>query len=166
MAKKRSHKELGYEFRYALETDFEKAGSILREHPFLIDFPVYGESESALHFYSTENQHAIVEWLIEHRANPNGIDQDSFPLHDASLLGHFAVCKTLLAAGANPNLKDSVGETALHQASRNGHIEIIRLLLDSGADPSISEMCDELPEDYALPRKADEIRALFRQHLD
>lgn len=55
-------------------------------------------------------------------------------------------------------------ETALHKASSSGRLEILDLLLTSGVDPTIKEMCEELPVDQALPRKLEEIGAVFKRH--
>ena len=164
MPQKTSSQENAYEFRLALASDLTQAGIVLKKHPELIDHPVYGDSESALHFYSTENQTSIVKWLLDNGANPNGIAEDDFPLHCAAQLGHISICQVLLQAEANPNLVDYIGETALHKASSGGHIEIIELLLKSGADPTIREMCDELPIDQASHRKLEEIKAIFKKH--
>ncbi|MEO1368160.1 MAG: ankyrin repeat domain-containing protein [Acidobacteriota bacterium] len=164
MPKKQNMKDIGYAFRHALTTDRDEAGRLLKDHPELIDYPVFGDSESALHFFAVESQVEIVRWLLSHRANPDGIAEDDSPLHGAAQLGHEAVCRDLLAAGADPNRVDSLGETALHKASAYGYTAIIQLLLDSGADPSIPEMFGELPVDQALPRKRDEVRAVFDRH--
>ena len=164
MPKKPSMKENAYAFRHALTTDRDEAARLLKVHPELIDYPVFGESESALHFFAVENQVEIVRWLLSHRANPNGIAEDDSPLHGAAQLGHEAVCRDLLEAGADPNRVDSLEETALHKASTGGYTAVIQLLLDSGADPEITEMCGELPVDQALPRKRDEVHAVFDRH--
>jgi ankyrin repeat protein len=42
----------------------------------------------------------------------------------------------LLAQGADVNLQDADGDTALHGAAQNGNVEIITLLLDKGANPN------------------------------
>ncbi len=156
--------EEAYDFRSALANDLSKASSMLQKNPDLLNQPVYGSSESALHFYSTENQIDIVKWLLDRGASPNGITEDDFPLHAAAQLGNLSICQALLEAGANPNLKDDLEETALHKASSNGYINIIQVLLDSGADPNIREMCDELPVDQALPRKLKQVRSVFMNH--
>ena len=111
-----------------------------------------------------ENHADIVRWLIAHGANPNGADEDGSPLHDAAQLGHTEVCRTLLTAGADPNQKDHLTQTPLHKASSHGYTAIIELLLESGADPTIPDDCGELPIDQALPRKRDEIHAIFNRH--
>ena len=45
--------------------------------------------------------------------------------------------KLLLEVGANPNLQDENGITALHYASERGHAKVTKFLLDSGADPNV-----------------------------
>ena len=158
-------RENAYEFRSALASDFALAESLLKNRPELIDHAVFGDSESALHFFATENQIEIVDWLIDHNATPNGTSDDDSPLHAASQLGHLEICRILVEAGANLDSKDLLDETPLHKASGGGHIKILELLLNSGADPSIPEMCGELPIDQALPRKIVGIRAIFNRNL-
>ncbi|MET7494955.1 ankyrin repeat domain-containing protein [Streptomyces sp900116325] len=53
----------------------------------------------------------------------------------AVLMGETARVKTLLQAGADPELVDSEGTTPLYVASVNGEAEIVRLLLAAGASP-------------------------------
>ena len=54
------------------------------------------------------------------------------------LLSGRGTTNALLAAGADPNARDSAGHTPLHHAARFGHIATAALLLDRGAevDPS------------------------------
>jgi len=56
---------------------------------------------------------------------------DSFrtPLHCTSEAGHPHCLLWLLQAGANPEVKDIQGETALHKAARNGNAECVSLLI-------------------------------------
>ena len=42
----------------------------------------------------------------------------------------------LLARGADLNMQDADGDTALHGAAESGNVKIMRLLLDKGADPN------------------------------
>jgi ankyrin repeat protein len=157
-------KETASEFRDALAMDLRRAGLLLVKHPSLIDYPVYGSSESALHFFATEDRCDIVAWLLQNGASSNGIGDDNSPLHAAAQLGHRDVCQALIRGGADLDRRDSLGETALHKASSGGYLEIIRDLLDSGADPSITETCGEAPIDQALPRKRDQVRAVFEDY--
>jgi len=53
--------------------------------------------------------------------------------------GNIAQVQKLLDEGADPNIKNSIEETALMWASLNGHTSIVKLLLNSGADPNIQD---------------------------
>ncbi len=158
--------ELASEFRAALVSDLGLAAKLLVKHPKLIDHPVFGRSESALHFFATENRADVARWLLSKGANPNGSGSGDTPLHAAAQLGHGEVCQALIQAGADLDLQDGFGETALHKASSGGYVELIIALLDAGAEPSITEPCGELPVDQALPRKREQIKAAFNAHSD
>ena len=51
----------------------------------------------------------------------------------ASMNGHIKIVQLLLANGADVNLKDSEGDTALDEAELNDNTEIIKLLKSAGA---------------------------------
>lgn len=52
----------------------------------------------------------------------------------AARFGNLAVIKTLLDSGAQPDLKNSIGETALVKATQIGHEAIVKLLLKHRVD--------------------------------
>ena len=58
-------------------------------------------------------------------------------LIEESKNGHKETVELLLNSGADPNIQNKFGQTALIMASCEGHTEIIELLLNSGADPNI-----------------------------
>ncbi len=62
--------------------------------------------------------------------------------------------KVLLDAGADPNIRNEVGRTALHNAAQKGHNNIIRQLLKAGAD--VNAIYDD--------NKTALSRALWGQH--
>lgn len=67
-------------------------------------------------------------------------DAAGYPLlHNACMRqdGGFRAAKYLLAAGADPNEKDSARfqQTALHLAAEQGDLELAELLLENGAQP-------------------------------
>lgn len=161
---KEADKEAALRFRAALTVDPAQAEALLARDPGLINRPVYGECESALHYFATEGEADIVSWLLDRGASPDGVADDSFPLHDAALLGHQEVCRVLLRHGVRPDRKDAMEETALHKASATGRVEIVRALLAAGADPSIENDLGETPAAKAHPRKRNALLAEFDAH--
>lgn len=59
----------------------------------------------------------------------------------AAAEGHLAVCRFLLAVGADMCALDSSGSSVLCQAVRGGHPDVVELLLEAGA--SVNAGCDE-----------------------
>jgi ankyrin repeat protein len=76
---------------------------------------------------------ATVRQLVENGTDVNATSGDVFPLLVASCNGHTAVVEYLLLKGANPNVSNAEGTTALLCASYNGHQEVAKALLNAGA---------------------------------
>lgn len=73
----------------------------------------------------------VVE-IPDHEITEN---EGSTPLMKAVYNGHADVCKVLLAAGADVNLKEvGTGRTALHRAALQGFAHIVQILIDGGAN--------------------------------
>lgn len=51
----------------------------------------------------------------------------------ATVQGHLDLVHNLLEAGAQPNLKDNLGGSALLEACKHGHDNIVRVLTEAGA---------------------------------
>jgi hypothetical protein len=60
------------------------------------------------------------------------------PLILAAQAGHVAVCASLLAAKADPNIRTQTSHTtALVEAVRFSHIDVVDVILSHGANPSV-----------------------------
>jgi ankyrin repeat protein len=74
-----------------------------------------------------------------------------------------AIVKTLLDLGADPNVQDMGGNTALMWAVRWGNPEAIRLLAAAGADPAVRNRAGETALDQADARGYTEMVKLLRE---
>ena len=57
-------------------------------------------------------------------------------LHQACADGHIEVVRALLAAGADPNIRDADSAAPIHFSACAGDLGVLQLLLDHGADIS------------------------------
>ncbi len=117
--------------------------------------------ETALMWAAAENHPEAVRALIEHGADPNTRSdklvyaKDRFGLEGvttilphgswaalmyASRQGSLEAVRALAEAGADLNLSDPDGTTALHLAILNGHFDTAGLLAEKGADPNIADV--------------------------
>jgi uncharacterized protein len=152
----------------------------------------YGET--ALMWTAAENHPAAAKLLIEHgadvnaRSNTLSYPKDRFGLEGvmtilphgswtalmyAARQGSLGAARTLAEAGADLNLTDPDGATALVLAIINAHYDTAALLLEKGADPNIADTTgmaalyaavdmNTLGEVYGRParKSSDELNAL------
>lgn len=90
----------------------------------------------------------IMELLLERGANIDAKSHGETALLKVSKKGindaHLA--QILLDYGADVNIQDSKGNTALYYAAINKNLKMIDLLLDNGADMSIKNKRGDTPE--------------------
>ena len=70
--------------------------------------------------------------------------------------------KILFERGANPNLRDNSGRTALYNYClsypiKTSELKVVELLLDNGADPMIPDNEGRIVFDYPLPNQLEHI---------
>lgn len=89
--------------------DWDAAARLVRENPRLLGPDRV--NAGALHLAAKRGDVAAVRWLLEHGAAPNALwahwDADVTPLHLTAFDGHVEVAKLLLAAGADPTIRDN-----------------------------------------------------------
>lgn len=85
---------------------------------------------TALHYAARNGHLEVCKLLCEHGACINATTKAGVAtaLHRACTAGQFKVTQFLLLKGANVELQDSDGKTALHRAAEKGHMEIFNLL--------------------------------------
>jgi ankyrin repeat protein len=112
--------------------DWDTASRLAAASPQLIN------KGGALHLLSKRGDTTAVEWLLNHRANPDVLwahwDADVTPLHLAAAQGHADVVRALLDAGADSTIRDSKHDgDALGWAEFFEKREIVQLLRDRAA---------------------------------
>jgi ankyrin repeat protein len=109
--------------------DWDGAERLVRDQPELV------KTGGPLHLMAKRNDRRAVEWLLGHGADPNAMwshwGAEATALHLAAMEGHAEVARVLLAAGADPSIRDSQHNAdVLEWAEFFGKVEIVGLLKD------------------------------------
>lgn len=116
-------------------------------------------NEQPIHHAARLGQRADVERIL--RADPKQRDvttaYGSTPLHVAALNPDPGPLQALIAAGANPNARDSEGATPLHMAAYATRTKHAELLLQAGADPLLKTNIGRDVLSMARKVRADEL---------
>src|SRR5712671_2900398 len=111
--------------------DWDSAARLLTENPDVVKRGC--AASGVLHLMAKRNNVAAVKWLLDHGVDPNARwnhwDAAVTPLHLAILGRHPEVVRILLAAGADPTIRDTKHKaTATEWAEFFGYKEIVRIL--------------------------------------
>lgn len=91
-----------------------------------------------------------VDTLLWAGVDPNGCNVFGRTALQVMMMGSTTVARSLLRAGADPNLKDiSTGATPLHDAARTGFLDTVKALVEHGADIQARDNADRRPIDLA-----------------
>ncbi|MFN8207378.1 MAG: metallophosphoesterase [Bacteroidales bacterium] len=98
-----------------------------------VDAPYGAEGHTLLAWAVLMNKSASVSFLLKNNANPNEQCHNHVPIHLAARAGLRKPLEILLASGANPNITDSAGNTALIMGAGQKKISIVKTLIKYGA---------------------------------
>jgi uncharacterized protein len=122
-----------------------------------------------LHFAAFFGHLDAVELLLDTGAEVDALGRGwmtGTALHSAAARSHPAIVRTLLSAGADPNMRQSGGGTPLHAAAMNADVASVESLLAAGADPSATtedgKSVLEMAEERGDEATVDRIRAALQ----
>jgi len=107
--------------------------------------------------YIKQNNIEGVRKLLQEGVDPNQLVPTNtgavLPLFESVKSGNLNIVNLLLDKGADINIRNSVGYTALHAAIHRDNGPLIKLLLDRGIDPNIPGHKGENSLSFALDRQ-------------
>jgi hypothetical protein len=123
------------------------------------------QGESPLVVAARSGHERVVEFMLDHNADINGVTSlGTSPLHAAAEGDHQGIVLTLLNRGANINSVDLGGNTPLNGAVNEGCESAARLLLEHGADCRIADINDLAPLHTAAIRGSAPMVQLLLDH--
>ena len=127
------------------------------------------DNRTALIWASFFGQADLVKWLLDNRANVNFQDGIGFTgLHYCGQEQYLEIATILLKNGADPNITDKHGNTALWTSLFNakGNFEVVRVLVLNGADPILVNVHGRSTNDLAITIYKKNLNELLEQEPD
>jgi ankyrin repeat protein len=130
---------------------------------------VTADGFTALHFAAFFGKPEAARLLLDRGADVDARGRGwmtGTPLHSAASGRHVDVVEILLAAGADPNARQSGGWTPLHSGAHNGDVATVALMITAGAD--LEAVNDDGASVLALARESGDAAtlAVIRAGLD
>jgi hypothetical protein len=133
---KSDHSERDDLLTYAEQGDFAKVKSLVEMGVAITQTVSATNNIDALILATSNGSYEIVEYLLKMgvKADPVSKDSSYSALRTAALNGDIKITKLLLENGANPNLENAQGLTALELAESHGYFDIVDLLKAHGGE--------------------------------
>lgn len=131
--------------------DTDNAVSLINEHKGSLSGCGY------LQIACETNNLKIVKLLLESSEVDNEINNttcgsNNTPLITSCAIGNVEIVKLLLEKGAEVNVKNINGMTALHYGCRSNNLEIVKFLLEKDAKVLVTDVQNNLPLHFACDR--------------
>ncbi|QDE89164.1 ankryin [Myxococcus xanthus] len=132
------------------------------------DWTQFKGNPTALMLAARSGELGAVDLLLARRAKVNhrtdkGLTALHMALFKPSARVHGPIIRSLLAAGADPNVPDDEGQRPLQRALAHAMPALVQALIEAGADPFIRDRAGRMPADWAPTdgKHADAIRKLL-----
>lgn len=106
----------------------------------------------------------MTTYLVKNGAVIDGKSKYGTPIMAATVKNNEAIVDLLLANGADPNIQDTNGKTALLYCSTFGLNTIAEKLLKAGATTNLKDNTGNKPLDYAILRQNETLIKLLNQY--
>jgi len=120
---------------------------------------------TALHSASYGGYVPLVEYLLQHGADPNILDDLGYgPIYASITAKNDEVANILLRIGASPNAASKYDETPLHKAAEHGNEYMVKKLLDAEGDGLHASKWGTTPFMFAVESGKLEVVDAFLDH--
>ena len=123
-----------------LAGDAPAVNSVLKSGYIHPDAVLTATGHTMLTLAATRSSLDVIRTLLKYGADPNGNDEAERPLHAAAAAADAGAALLLLHNGADPNVRESTGDTPLSIAVSKNLPTTVSLLLRYGADPKTSRV--------------------------
>jgi hypothetical protein len=135
----------------AFNGKLEKAKSLIKANPDLVNSQASYASQTPLHLAAEYGHKDVAELLLANKADVEAKAYGGWtPLLNAVFGGHKDLVELLVANKADVNVKEDAGRTPLHVAAENGYTEIAAFLLASKADVNAKNHDGDTPLHIAV----------------
>jgi hypothetical protein len=135
----------------AFNGKLEKAKSLIKANPDLVNSQASYASQTPLHLAAEYGHKDVAELLLANKADVEAKASGGWtPLLNAVFGGHKDLVELLVANKADVNVKEDAGRTPLHVAAENGYTEIAAFLLASKADVNAKNRDGDTPLHIAV----------------
>ncbi|ALC44789.1 Hip14 [Drosophila busckii] len=99
------------------------------------------ETVTLLHWAAINNRRDIIRYFLEKNATVDAVggELNATPLHWATRQGHLGAVVLLMAAGADPRIRDAEGCSCIHIAAQFAHTALVAYFIAKGVDPDLQD---------------------------
>uniref|UniRef100_A0A336K7Y1 Palmitoyltransferase n=1 Tax=Culicoides sonorensis TaxID=179676 RepID=A0A336K7Y1_CULSO len=99
------------------------------------------ETVTLLHWAAINNRKDLLRYFLDKGAIVDAIggELQATPLHWATRQGHLGSVVLLMAAGADPSIRDAEGISCIHLAAQFGHTALVAYFIAKGVSPDLQD---------------------------